>query len=540
MSRSLGVRVVVLLVGALSVASCAGGDKKTTVSAPLCADAPGPAPLRRQTRFEYGRTLHDLTGVDAAIADNLPPDEESLGFDDIATAYSVSTLHAARYLDVAETAAAALTADGARLTAFGGCDPRGGDAACVGAFVDGFGRSAWRRPLDADEIAAMQALYTAAADPGPGDGVSAVIAAMLQAPQFLYRPEPTAGGGVTTPLDGYALATRLAYLLTGAGPDATLLAAAADGTLATDEGLLAETDRLLASARAAELFVHFATSWWELGAVPTLDKDRTLYRTWTDAIPAALAEETRLFLTDAWTSGPTLAALLTTPATFVDPTLAAFYGLPPTSGAGFEKVALDPARGSGMLTQGAFLAVHAKADQTSPTLRGKFVMAQLFCSPPPPPPPDIVVRPPTVDPRLSTRERFAQHTVEKRCADCHIYMDPLGFAFENFDAAGRWRDTDGGKPVDASGMLNGTDVEGPLDGVPSLAARLVGSEQVATCAATQWFRYAFGRSEQTLGDRCTVTALADTLAGPKGDFRQMVRATVRMAQFRNRPPEAQQ
>jgi hypothetical protein len=302
---------------------------------------------------------------------------------------------------------------------------------------------------------------------------------------------------------------------------------------------MAETDRLLASDRAAELFVHFATSWWELGQVPTLDKDRTLYRTWSDAIPAALAEETRLFLTDAWNTGPTLATLLTTPATYVNPTLAAFYGLPPTSGSGFEKVALDPARGSGMLTQGSFLAAHGKPDQTSPTLRGKFVMAQLVCNAPPPPPPDIVIRPPTVDPRLTTRERFAEHTVEPRCASCHIYMDPLGFSFEHFDTTGRWRDNDAGKPVDASGMLRGTDVDGPIDGVPSLAAKLIESPRVASCAAKQWFRYAFGRSEETSGDLCTVAALADALEGPKGDFRQMVRATVRMAQFRNRPPEAQ-
>jgi hypothetical protein len=302
---------------------------------------------------------------------------------------------------------------------------------------------------------------------------------------------------------------------------------------------MAEADRLLIGDRAAELFVHFATSWWELESVPTLEKDRTLYRTWTDAIPGALAEESRLFLNDAWTTGPTLDALLTAPATYVNATLATIYGLPAPAGTGFQKVALDPARGSGMLTQGSFLAEHAKPDQTSPTLRGKFVMAQLFCTPPAPPPPDIVVRPPTVDPRLSTRERFAQHTTEKRCADCHVYMDPLGFSFEHFDAAGRWRDVDGGKAVDATGALKGTDVDGPLDGVPSLAAKLLASPSVAACAATQWFRYAFGRSEQTSGDLCTVNALADTLTAPKGDFKQMVRATVRMAQFRNRSPESQ-
>ena len=489
------------------------------------------------TRFEYGRTLSDLTGVPASIADQLPPDEETLGFDDIADAYSVSTLHAARYLDVAEHAADALVADGVRLKAVAGCDPSSGDAGCLGDFIAGFGRRAWRRPLEPDELAAMQQIYTDNADPGAKDGVAGVVAALLQSPQFIYRPEPSAPAMTTAgALEPYALATRLSLLLTGAGPDDALLAAAGSGGLDTEDGLLAQTDRLLTGPRAAELFVHVATQWWELGAVPTLDKDRALYRTWTDATPGALAEETRLFLADAWQGTPNLKTLLTAPVTFVDADLAAFYGLPAPAGSGFQRVDLDPARAAGLLTQGSFLAEHAKADQTSPVLRGKFVRAKLFCTPPTPPPPDIVVRPPTVDPRLSTRQRFAQHTADDRCAGCHALMDPIGFAFEHYDAAGRWRDVDGGQAVDATGNLVGTDVDGALDGVPSLAARLAGSAAVANCTATQWFRYAFGRAEQSQGDLCTVGKLAAAFKGTNGDgdFKKMVRATVRMAAFRNR------
>jgi hypothetical protein len=529
------IALPVLLAGA-----CGGGGT-TTETFPLCADEPGPAPLRRMTRFEYGRTLSDLTGVPASIAETLPPDEETLGFDDIADAYSVSTLHAASYLDAAEQAAATLTGNGARLTALAGCDPTTGDADCVAAFISGFGRRAWRRPLEPDELQAMQQIYRDTADPGPVDGVAGVVAAMLQSPQFIYRPEPVTGTAATTtmPLEPYALATRLSLLLTGAGPDDTLLAAADSGALGTESGLLEETDRLLQDTRAAELFVHVATQWWELGGMATLDKDRSLYRTWTDATPGALAEETRLFLDDAWRGTPDLKTLLAAPFTYVDADLATFYGLPVPAGAGYQRVDLDPTRAAGLLTQGSFLAAHAKADQTSPVLRGKFVRAKLFCSPPPPPPPDIVVRPPTVDPRLSTRQRFAQHTADARCATCHTLMDPIGFAFEHYDAAGRWRDMDGGQPVDATGDLTGTDVDGALDGVPSLATKLVDSAEVANCTATQWFRYAFGRSEQSKGDLCTVGKLAAAFQGTNGngDFKKMVRATVRMAAFRNRPPE---
>jgi hypothetical protein len=535
--RSSLLAFPVLLAGA-----CGGSGTTTTETLPLCADEPGPAPLRRMTRFEYGRTISDLTGVPVSIADTLPPDEETLGFDDIADAYSVSSLHAASYLDAAEQAAAKLTADSARLTTVAGCDPSAGDATCVASFIGAFGRRAWRRPLDPDELQAMQQIYTNTADPGPVDGIAGVVATMLQAPQFIYRPEPapaTTGAATTMRLEPYALATRLSLLLTGAGPDDALLAAADSGALATESGLLAQTDRLLQGTRAAELFVHVATQWWELGGMATLDKDRNLYRTWTDTTAGAMAQETRLFLTDAWQTTPNLKTLLTAPVTYVDADLAAFYGIPAPAGSGYQRVDLDPSRASGLLTQGSFLAEHAKADQTSPTLRGKFVRAKLFCSPPPPPPPDIVVRPPTVDPRLSTRQRFAQHTADDRCATCHTLMDPIGFVFEHYDAAGHWRDIDGGQPVDATGDLTGTDVDGPLDGIPSLATKLVDSAEVASCTATQWFRYAFGRSEQSKGDLCTVAKLAAEFQGTNGngDFKKMVRATVRMGAFRNRPPE---
>jgi len=538
MLRRLPAGLAVLLA-ALPACHGGGGATTTTTGSPLCAADPGPAPLRRITRFEYGRALADLTGVNPAVAQNLPPDEETMDFDDIASAYSVSSLHAQRYLETAEQAAAALVGNAPLLAGFAACDPTAGDAGCVAAFTNAFGRRAWRRTLTDGEQQAMQQLYAATADPGPADGVAGLVTAMLQAPQFLYRPETATAAAGGQPVDGYGLATRLAFMLTGAPPDATLLQAAERGDLASEAGLLAQTDRLLAGGRAAELFVHFASEWWEVEAVTGIDKNRSLFRSWTDATPAALATETSMFLTDAWNGGPTLAALLTAPVTFADESLAAYYGLPAPAGTGYQRLALDPTRAAGMLTQGAFLAVHAKADQTSPVLRGKFVRAQLFCRPPPPPPPTIVVAPPVVDPRLPTRQRFAQHTADPFCASCHEGMDPIGFAFEHEDATGVWRDTDADQPVDATGALTGTDVDGDLDGVPSLAAKLAGSAQVASCAATQWFRYAFGRSEQTDGDLCTISALAAALSGPGGDFKKMVRQTVRMSAFRNLAPESQ-
>jgi len=510
------------------------GEPRGSASAPLCSaedGSLGTAPLRRLTRFEYGRTVSDLAGVSPSVADELPPDEKSLGFDGMAGTYSVSTLHASKYLEVAEGVASSLVTDGARLAAFAGCDPLG-DAACLEPFVRAFGRRAYRRKLVDAEATAMLDLYAATALPDAAAGVRAVITAMLQAPQFLYRPEPALEGEAW----GSALATRLSFMLVGAAPDGELLAAADAGELDDAAGLLIQTDRLLASPRAGEAFARFMTEWWDLDALPSVQKDQQIYHTWTKALPELMGRETRAFIAAAWSETPSLATLLAAPVTYVDPTLASFYGLPPVSGSGPVKVELDPTRAAGLLTQGSFLAVHAKANQTSPVHRGKFVREKLLCDPPSPPPPDIVVRPPTVDPRLSTRERFAAHTANATCAGCHAMMDPIGFLFEHYDAAGRWRDTDGGKPVDASGYLDGTDVDAELDGVPALAERLLASEQVRQCVARQWFRYAFGRDATTSADTCTVDALASELVRTRGDLRAVMRATVEQELFRNQRP----
>jgi hypothetical protein len=528
------------------VAACASSnapegelEPDTHVDAPLCSSEEGTlgsAPLRRLTRFEYGRTLADLLGADPSIANELPPDERSLGYDGMADTYSVSTLHAAKYLEVAERAAAALVGDVSRLSAFAGCNPTAADD-CVEPFVRAFGRRAYRRTLIDDEVSAMLALHAATATPAAADGVSAVVAAMLQAPQFIYRAEPAAPDEAF----GAALATRVAYLITASTPDDELLDAAESGALDTNEGLLAQTDRLLATTRASEAFSHFMLEWWELESSGSVQKDQALYRAWNEQVQRRLPLETQAFLDAAWAATPSLDVFFGASYTYVDPTLATFYGLAAPSGSSFTRVNLDPTRAAGLLTQGAFLAVHAKPNQTSPIHRGKFVRERLFCDQLEPPPPDIVVAPPAVDPRLSTRERFAQHTESPSCAGCHALMDPIGFAFESYDAVGRWRDTDSGKPVDATGRLDGTDVDGELDGVPSLAKKLLESEQVRSCVARQWFRYAFGRDATTAADTCTVNALGAELGRSQGNLRAVMRATVEQELFRaQRPAEVNQ
>jgi hypothetical protein len=220
---------------------------------------------------------------------------------------------------------------------------------------------------------------------------------------------------------------------------------------------------------------------------------------------------------------PTLGSLLQSPYSFMNNQLAAFYGVKGPTTAAFARVELDPTQRAGILTQGGLLAIHAHADQTSPVHRGLFVRRQLLCTTPPPPPANVVIEVPKVDPTSTTRERFAQHSKEAFCSSCHHLMDPIGLGFEAYDAAGRYRVTENGKPIDSSGeLLDTTDIDGKFVGAVDLAKRLAGSQQVSNCAVTEWFRYAYGRDETTDRDACNTAFLRDAFAKSGQNVRELL------------------
>jgi hypothetical protein len=195
-------------------------------------------------------------------------------------------------------------------------------------------------------------------------------------------------------------------------------------------------------------------------------------------------------------------------------------------------------RPSGLLTLRAPLALLAKRDQTSPVLRGKFVREQLLCEHVQPPPANINVKLPDLDPNLSTRERFSQHSTDNACAGCHTLMDPIGFGLENYDAVGNWRDSEGGEPIDATGAIEPGDdlaVAGPFDGPAELGERLAGSEAVKRCMVTNWFRFAFGRGEAA-SDACELSALANRFASSNYNVKELIVALTQTSAFLHRRP----
>jgi hypothetical protein len=193
---------------------------------------------------------------------------------------------------------------------------------------------------------------------------------------------------------------------------------------------------------------------------------------------------------------------------------------------------------AGILTQAGFLSVQGHPDQTSPVLRGKFVRSMLLCKPPPPPPNDVDISLPTVDEGATARLRFAAHeSAGRSCATCHKLMDPIGLTFEHFDAIGQYREQDNGQPLDVSGEIMGaTDATlgGAFNGPAELAAKLANSEQVRACMATQWFRFASGRSEAD-GDGCSLATMQRAFTAASGNIIDLIVATTQTDAFWYRP-----
>jgi hypothetical protein len=461
-----------------------------------------PTPLRRLTREEYEHSLRDVLGERKPHAERFPHDEAVAGFENNTIA-PVTDLAVQRYADVAEEVAGRAKE---RVGQLAPCEVPEGSEVCLGRFFDTVGRRLYRRPLSEVERGSLGAVYSKKARAaGHAEGVRLVLEVMLQSPTFLYRVEPMASTrDAVRSLDGYEVATRLAFFLWTAPPDDALLDDAAAGRLATADGVARAAERMLADPRSAEGLVSFHRQWLGLRELETESKGST-----SPTLARAMLDETARFVVHAASQpGDDLRTLLTARTSFIDEELAKLYGVelpgPGASpsrrsgsgGAAFVRVELPSSQRAGILTHASVLAAHSSASQTAPILRGKFLRERLLCQEIPPPPPGTVITPPAVDPKVPTKKRFEQHRTNRSCSGCHRLMDPVGFGFEHYDALGAWRERDGDFAVDATSALTGTaDVDGPFDGAIELVERLAGSSEVRRCYARQWFRFAIGRGE---------------------------------------------
>jgi pyrimidine deaminase RibD-like protein len=525
-----------------SIGTGAGGDG-ALASCPTTAITP--TPLRRLTKFEYTNSVRNLLGVDTTPVNDLPADEVTEGFNNNAGVLTVSSLHAEKYVLVSEALAKSAVKN---LSTLAPCNTATKtEDACALDFANAFGRRVFRRAVTDQDRQILMAAYSAGRTGGSySEGIEVMVRAALQSAHFLYRLETTAPASATAqlvPLSQYELAARLSFLIWGAGPDDALLDAAGRGDLADKTAVATKARAMLADPKARVAITDFYNQWIGTSRLDITSKAAAQFPAYSDAVRDAMKAETPAFVQYVlWTGDHKLSTLLTSPAAFVSSALAPIYGVSVSSTTP-QMTTLPAAQGrSGILTQASFLAVQAHPDQTSPVLRGKFVRTKLMCQTVPPPPMDVDITPPAVTTAATARDRFTAHEMAgSSCNGCHQLMDPIGFAFESFDAVGQYRTTENGAMINLSGnvaaaadpALNGT-----FMGVRELATKLAGSDQVRDCVATQWFRYAAGRTEE-VPDGCSLTNLQDAFGASGGDLADLVVAMTQTDAFWYRAPYTQ-
>ena len=332
--------------------------------------------------------------------------------------------------------------------------------ACAKHILSLLAKRAWRRPVTDSELQAPLRFYREGRDEaGFENGIEMGVRAVLMSPDFLFRIEqdpPKIAPHTAYPLSNIDLASRLSFFLWSSIPDDELLDTAIRGNLKQPAVLEKEVRRMLADKRSEAMVNSFAEQWLYLRNLASVSPDARMFPDFDDNLRQAFRRETELFFESIMREDRNVLDLLRANYTFVNERLAKHYGIPNVYGSRFRRVTFGPddVRG-GLLSQGSVLTVTSYATRTSPVLRGKWVLANILDAPPPPPPPNVPVLKERAesDKPLTMRERMAEHRANPACAGCHKLMDPVGFALENYDAVGRWRATDGGATVDASGGL---------------------------------------------------------------------------------------
>jgi hypothetical protein len=506
-----------------------------------CKDAkkdPGRATLHRLNRAEYDATVRDLLGDTTRPARDFPVDDHGYGFDNNADVLSLSPLLMEKYSAAAEKLVEEAWKKGTlRTCTLDAAHPE----PCARNILSRFARRAWRRPVkkeEVDRLLGFLALARSHGDP-PEVGVKLALRSVLVSPHFLFRVEKDPDPGATAPrrLDDFELASRLSYFLWSSMPDDALLAAAEAGKLTAPDGkeLEAQVRRMLADPKAQGLVENFAGQWLYTRALDTAEPDPARYGAFNEALRAAMRQETQLVFREFITGDHKLKDLVDAPFTYVNDALAAHYGLPLPGSRTPVRVDLSghPER-QGVLGHGSLLTVTSNADRTSPVQRGVWVLEQLLCQAPPPPPPDVENLPPPLRPNMTMKERMALHRSSPSCQGCHMMMDPLGLALENFDPIGRWRlKESSGAPVDATGdMPDGT----VLAGVGDMRRYVKNDPKLPACITEHLLTYALGRG-LSKSDECAVKEIAATAEASGGRLTDYILSIVLSDHFTHRGAE---
>ncbi len=501
--------------------------------------------LRRLTHSQYNNTVRDLLKDTSNPASQFPPEDYVNGFKNQYQALSVSPILTEGYSRAAERLAAG---------AFRRGDSRGlipcqaasdDDAGCRTRFIQTFGRRAFRRPLDAQEVAWHEAIFKT--EKKFLDGAQAVIETMLQSPAFIFWLEETPN----PKWQPYAKASRLSYFLWDTAPDDALLDSAARGDLNTPEGMERVARRMLDDPRARDGIDEFVSEWLRFDRVLSASRERRLYPLFSRELAKAMTEESRRFIGDLVWNGRNFMGAFTANYSFINSDLAAVYKVPPPA-RDFQRVEF-PAESerAGLLGQALFLTLSSKPDDTAPTGRGLFVREQFLCQQVPPPPPGVDTNLPPVEESkpVTNRERMAMHASNQTCAGCHKLIDPIGFGFEKFDAIGMRREKHkllfypnltgaAARRAQPRQVELELDTKGSVAGIPSseftspreLGELLAKTPQCQECVVKQVFRYMSGRQD-TPADRPVLNPALEAFRESGYQFKELMVALVKLREF---------
>ncbi len=419
------------------------------------------------------------------------------------------------------------------------CRPSGlhDEEPCARRIMGTLALRAYRRPVtDVDLAPLMEIFEIGRAAGGFETGIARALEALLSMPAFLMRAEvdpAEASAGTIYPLSDVELASRLAFFLWRSIPDEELLEAAVRGRLRDPVVLERQTRRMLADRRAVRWMNDFLGQWLQVRNLQTMVPDPLRFPGYDSTLRDALMRETELFFESQVREDRSVLDLLRAEYTFLNARLAEHYGMQGVYGSHFRRMPVaDPARG-GLLGHGSVLTATSYADRTSVVLRGKWVLETLLGSPPPPPPANVPPLPEN-DGRsepASLRERMEQHRANPVCATCHANMDPLGFALENFDAIGRWRESDEGAPIDSAITWRDTAIDSPKAFRQALLRQ--GEDELLRTIAEKLLTYALGRGVNYL-DAPTVRQIVREAARDDHRWSSLVLGIVRSAPFQQR------
>jgi hypothetical protein len=422
------------------------------------------------------------------------------------------------------------------------------ETACARRILSTLARRAYRRPVNETDLRDLLPFYErgrkegvpagASAPAGSFDlGIQKALERLLVSSQFLFRIErepSTVAAGTAFRVSDLELASRLSFFIWSSIPDDELLDVAAAGRLKDPRVLEQQVRRLLADPRSESLVTNFAAQWLYLRDIAAKQPDEILVADFDETLRTAMQRETELFISSVFRENRSVLDLLRANYTFLNERLARHYGMPNIKGSYFRRVTFPEGhvRG-GLLGQGSVLTITSYSTRTSPVLRGKWVLENLLSAAPPPPPADIPALKTETAPGkpLTLREAMTRHRAAPACAGCHARMDPIGFAMENFDAVGRWRDRDGDQPIDATGVFpEGTKFEG----IPGLKRELLRQpEQFVATVAERLLMYAVGRNLQYY-DAPTVRAVIRDAEAANYTLASLVLGVVKSRPFQMR------